>query len=264
MQELASSANRPRLPTENRARGSGSQGGLPPWGTDKDVKSKATRVRECSQAGEEQRGTPSVRRLASSEPAAEPSETEAPEASGQGFLDRKPPHVAEDKWKKMNCAEQEAEVSEWMRTDAIGYASLDAYYLHWARGRDPQTRDAGENASVAKAVPLGHGRSTRGSDGRPPRGDAPETQQAPAGGAVAQPVEEDAAGTPPIEERARLPEGQDAQPGWALLNPQAKLAFYWPSEGTTRSDTGHIEMAPADGATLLPANYGTSRYRSQR
>ena len=60
------------------------------------------RAREQPRADEEQRGTPPVRRLASGEPTAKPREVEAPEASRQGFLDRKPPYVKDDEWKNMN------------------------------------------------------------------------------------------------------------------------------------------------------------------
>ena len=72
-------------------------------------------------------------------------------------------------------------------------------------------------------------------------------------------MKEDSEGPTPVEERAQLPKSHGAQPGWAPLNPSAVLPFYYPSEGTTRSNPETFEVASADGVTLLSANYGVSR-----
>ena len=63
----------------------------------------------------------------------------------------------------------------------------------------------------------------------------------------------------PIEERAQLPESHGAQSGWAPLNPSAVLPFHYPSDGTLRWTSESSKVVPADGVTLLSANYGVSR-----
>ena len=169
----------------------------PPPRTGKDVGGKAKRARERSQADEEQRGASSAQRLASGEPTTKPSKVEAPEASNQGFLDRKHPYVTEDKWKKLDRAGPNAVVNEWKRKDATGYAARDAEYLRWAEERGPQPRDASENASAANATPLGPVRSAEENEWHSPRGDAASDKQTLASGAAAQAVEENTEGSRP-------------------------------------------------------------------
>ena len=134
----------------------------PPPRAGGDVGGKETGGREQPQADEEQRGAPSALHPTGGAPTAEPSEAGTLKASTQGFLGRRPPHISEDEWKKLDRAGQDAVIDEWKQKELAGHAARDEEYWRWHRARGHLTQEASEKASAANATPLGPARSAGG------------------------------------------------------------------------------------------------------